>query len=57
MSRNITFSAYEELIEKARKKAEAGHTTLNEEFRKWINRYANRPTSEKELQDLLSRLN
>jgi hypothetical protein len=34
--KNITLSAPEELIEQARKEAEAKGTTLNQEFRKWL---------------------
>ena len=34
--RNITLSADEKLIEAAREKARARYTTLNEEFRRWL---------------------
>lgn len=34
--KNITLSAPEELIEKARRKAAARGTTLNNEFRNWL---------------------
>ena len=40
MLRNITLSADEQLIARAREKAGAAHTTLNVEFRKWIESYA-----------------
>jgi hypothetical protein len=36
MLRNITLSADEQLIARARKKAGAAQTTLNVEFRKWL---------------------
>lgn len=39
--RNITLSADEQLIEIAREKAREKKTTLNAEFRKWLQRYAN----------------
>ena len=39
MTRNITFSADEELIEAAREAAKAEGTTLNEQFRKWLESY------------------
>lgn len=39
--RNITLSADEQLIETAREKAREHKTTLNSEFRKWLQRYAN----------------
>jgi len=56
MLKNITFSADSEMINKARKIAEANHTTLNDEFRRWIDQYTNRPASESELLDILSRM-
>ncbi len=39
MLKNITFSAEENLIKKAREKALAENTTLNEEFRRWLEGY------------------
>lgn len=39
VQKNITLSAEEELIKKARKKAQREHTTLNAEFREWLKRY------------------
>ena len=38
--KTITLSADEELIEAARKRARAEHTTLNAEFRRWLADYA-----------------
>jgi hypothetical protein len=43
MMKNITFSAREELIQRARARAAAERTTLNDEFRKWLEKYAQRP--------------
>jgi hypothetical protein len=40
MLRNITLSADEKLIARAREKAGAARTTLNVEFRKWLESYA-----------------
>ena len=40
MLRNITLSAEEQLIARAREKAGAARTTLNVEFRKWLAGYA-----------------
>ena len=40
--KNITLSADEKLIEAARERARAEHTTLNEQFRKWLREYAQR---------------
>jgi len=37
--RNITLSADERLIETARRKALQEHTTLNAEFRRWLEAY------------------
>lgn len=38
--KNITLSADEYLIEKAREKARSHNTTLNAEFRLWLEQYA-----------------
>lgn len=38
--KNITLSASEELIELARAKARSRNTSLNAEFRLWLQRYA-----------------
>ena len=38
--KNITLSADEDLIEAARARAQAEHTTLNEQFRRWLADYA-----------------
>lgn len=38
--KNITLSADERLIEAARHKAHSRKTTLNAEFRQWLQRYA-----------------
>jgi hypothetical protein len=40
--RNITFTADEGLIEAAREQAAADNTTLNEQFRRWLEQYARR---------------
>jgi hypothetical protein len=40
--KNITFSADEKLIEAARERARSEHTTLNEEFRRWLEGYVRR---------------
>ncbi len=37
--KNITLSADEILIEKAREKARKEHTTLNQRFRDWLREY------------------
>lgn len=38
--KNITLSADESLIEAASARARAEHTTLNEQFRRWLAAYA-----------------
>lgn len=38
--RNVTFSADEQLIEAGRRRAQSEKTTLNEQFRLWLERYA-----------------
>ena len=38
--KNIMLSADEKLIEAARERARAEHTTLNEQFRQWLADYA-----------------
>ena len=40
--KNITLSADEQLIEAARERARAEHTTLNELFRRWLADYTGR---------------
>jgi hypothetical protein len=40
MKKNITLSADENIIKKARQRARKQKTTLNNEFRKWLERYA-----------------
>ncbi len=40
--KNITLSADEDLIDAARERARADHTTLNEQFRLWLGDYVQR---------------
>ena len=56
MLKNITFSANEELIRKARERAASERTTLNEEFRRWLEKYAERPASAEAFADLMDHL-
>lgn len=39
--RNITLSADEKLIDSARKKSRENNSSLNAEFRKWLEQYTN----------------
>lgn len=41
MLKNITLSADEKLIKKAREKAQREFTTLNASFRQWLKQYTN----------------
>ena len=56
MLKNITLSADETLIERARQRAEAEHTTLNAEFCRWLAQYAERPRAVADFQVLMARL-
>ncbi|MCC6712012.1 MAG: hypothetical protein IT344_01490 [Candidatus Dadabacteria bacterium] len=56
MHKNITFSAEEELIKKARKKAQREHTTLNTEFREWLKRYVGTDKRVVDLESLMESL-
>jgi methylphosphotriester-DNA--protein-cysteine methyltransferase len=42
MVKNITFTADETLIDEAREAARAENSTLNEQFRLWLEQYARR---------------
>lgn len=53
MLKNITFSAQADLIRRARERAAADGTTLNEEFRRWLEKYADRPESAEAFADLM----
>jgi hypothetical protein len=55
MLKNITFSADEDLIRKARERALAERTTLNDEFRRWLEKYAERPHSAEAFADFMER--
>ena len=48
MYKNITLSAEEEWIARARAKATAEKSTLNELFRRWIRQYVERGKTENE---------
>ena len=50
MTKNITFSAEEALIEEAREAARADNTTLNEQFRLWLEQYARRQRAQRAME-------
>jgi hypothetical protein len=54
--KNITFSADEDLIERARHRAIEQKTTLNVAFRQWLERYAGPAASVEEYRQLMKRL-
>jgi hypothetical protein len=54
--KNITMSAEEGLIERARLRAARERTTLNAAFRDWLQRYAGRETGSREYAQLMERL-
>jgi len=57
MLKNITLSADEELIRKARHKAQQERTTLNETFRHWLKQYVNSGIQGSEYESLMKSLN
>ena len=57
MLKNITLSAEEELIRKAREKANKEHTTLNATFRQWLKHYINRNTKTIDFNNFMEQLN
>lgn len=56
MLKNITLSAEKNLIAKARKKAQHEHTTLNAQFRQWLNRYVGRDLKVSDYKNLMDSL-
>lgn len=54
--KNITLSAPAALIEAARKRAEQQQTTLNAEFRQWLESYTQRSQTTERALDLMARV-
>ena len=54
--RNITLSAEDELIDRARQVAMQRHTTLNEAFREWLAQFTASASDVKQFDELMSRL-
>ena len=54
--KNITLSADETLIQKAREKALKENATLNQRFREWLNRYVAQDHVGNEYQELMKSL-
>lgn len=57
MTRNITLSAEEKLIEQARKRAQEEHKSLNIVFRDWLFRYAHGCKNRKQYNDMMNKFN
>ncbi len=56
MLKNITLSADEELIRQARARARRNHTTLNAEFRVWLERFGRREEAGVSYAELMDRI-
>lgn len=56
MLKNITLSADERLIQSAREKAQGQQSTLNEEFRRWLQSYVAEPDAASRVDALLASL-
>lgn len=54
--KNITLSADEGLIERARQAARAEHRTLNDAFRQWLEQYASQTGDLEAFDQLMQRL-
>jgi hypothetical protein len=54
--KNITFSADESAIERAREVAHSEHRALNDAFREWLVQYGSRRVSVAEVQELYNSL-
>jgi predicted transcriptional regulator len=54
--KNITLSADEDLIEKARAIARAQRRTLNDSFREWLKQFAASDGDAQQFHDLMARL-
>lgn len=56
MLKNITFSAEENLIKRARNRATNERTTLNDEFRRWLEKYVEHPDTAEAFVDLMKKM-
>ena len=56
MKKNITLSAEDFLIEKARRKAVIEHTTLNQAFRDWLTEYVEEDSGRENFTNMMERL-
>ncbi len=56
MLKNITFSAEEDLIKKARTKASLQNSTLNNAFRAWLQWFASSDTTDTDYRTFMKKL-
>ena len=56
MLKNITLSADDELIRRARDKAEGQGSTLNNEFRRWLAMFAEQEERARDYHDIMQKL-
>jgi hypothetical protein len=56
MKKNITLSAEESLIAKARSKAEREHATLNQKFREWLSAFVSEDDTKETYASLMRRI-
>ena len=56
MLKNITLSAEKKLIERARQRARQRNTTLNAEFRRWLEQYVETPQTSADFEALMEQL-
>lgn len=54
--KNITFSARESLIRRAREIAANENTSLNQQFREWLERYASKQEPETEYYSIMKKI-
>lgn len=55
MLKNVTLSADEVLIARARQRAEQKKSTLNSEFRRWLEQYVDTPNNLEEMAEFFAR--
>jgi len=56
MAKNITLSADDMLIKRAREKAQRENTSLNQLFRSWVKKYVNRDNIDHEYDSLMENM-
>ena len=56
MAKNITLSADDMLIKRAREKAQRENTSLNQLFRGWVKKYVNRDNIDNEYDSLMENM-